>query len=163
MDFVGIKAVCRNCKQLFSSGNKLHKHLRGECSQKAKAISKKVYSVTRLAIRATAPASPCTPTPTNAPITPRDSCNAISIIESIMPKSDLGFEYTFCNWNYAMVLAALKSNFRSYDKTLSEEHIETPPINANWISTWKTASSGCNGCIDTRCDTTLINQDGLKT
>lgn len=43
-EFVGIKTICCNCKQLFSSKNKLHKHLKTKCFWK--------YPFTRLATRA---------------------------------------------------------------------------------------------------------------
>ena len=160
MGFVEIETICRNCKQLFLSGNKLHKHLKEECSQKVKTILKEAYSITRLATRATAPALSHAPMPTNVSIMPQDPCNAIPIVESTVPKSNLGFRYAFCNWNYAMVSAALKSNFRSYDKTLFKDHTDTsPPINANWINAREAASSDRNGCMDTGCDAMLINQD----
>lgn len=68
--FVGIEMACCNCKQLFLSSNKLYKHLKEECSQKAKAILKKAYHIIRLAIRALAAAAAplCALTPDNAPI-----------------------------------------------------------------------------------------------
>ena len=150
--------ACCNCKQLFLSGNKLYKHLKEECSQKAKAISKKAYPVTKLATRATTSASLHAPISTDAPTMPQDSRDAISIMKSTVPKSDLRFEYAFCNWNYAMVLAALKSKFRSYNKTLSKDQTNISPlIDVNWINAREAASSGCNDCINTRCDTTMIN------
>lgn len=93
---------------------------------------------------------------------PQGSCDTIFIVESIVPKSDLGFRYVFRNWNYAIVSVALKSNFRSHDKTLSKDHTDTPPINANWINAQEAVSSGRNGCIDTGCGTTLIDQNWLK-
>lgn len=69
--FVGIEMACCNCKQLFLSSNKLYKHLKKKCFQKAKAILKKAYHVMRLATRALAAAAAplCTLIPDNAPIT----------------------------------------------------------------------------------------------
>ena len=80
-----------------------------------------------------------------------------------MLKSDFSFGYEFCNWNYVIVSAALKSNFRSHDKTLFKDHADTsPPIDANWINTQEAASSGHNGCMDTGCGAMLIDRDWLK-
>ena len=160
--FVGIETFCCNCEQSFLLENKLHKHLKEECSQKTKAVSKKTYLVTRSATRATALVPPRALTPDNMLTMPQDSRDAIFIVKSTVPKSDLGLEYAFCNWNYAMVLAALKPNFWSHDETLSKQHIKTPPINANWIEAQEAASSDRNGCMDTECGVTLIDRDWLK-
>lgn len=162
--FVGIETACRNCKQLFLSRNKLHKHLKGGCSRRTKAVSKEVYPVTRSATRAAAPALSRAPTPTDAPTTPRDSCDAIPIVESTASKSAPGFGYAFRNWNYAMVSVALKSDFRSYDENLSEDHTKAPPpIDSNWINARNASSSGRNGCMDTGCGATLIDREWLKS
>lgn len=83
-------------------------------------------------------------------------------MESIVPKSDFRFGYAFRNWNYAMVLAALKLNFQSHDKTLSKQYTDTPSIDTNWINAQEIASSGCNSCIDTRCGAMLIDWNWLK-
>ena len=109
--FVGIEIFCRNCKQSFLSRNKLHKHLKGEYSQKTKAVSKETYPITRSATKAIAPVLSRALIPAKTLRMPRDSYNAILIVESTVPKSDLRFGYTFRNWNYAIVLAALKPNF----------------------------------------------------
>lgn len=130
--FVGIKTICCNYKQLFLSGNKLHKHLKEKYSQKVKAISKEAYFVMRLVIRATAPIFLCTSTLANILTTLQNLRDAILIVKSTVSKSDVRFEYMFCNWNYVIVLAALKSSYKSHDESLSKDHTKTsPPINAN--------------------------------
>ena len=64
-----VETICRNCKQLFFSKNKLHNHLQTKCLQRKATGSKdlkKVYSVTRLATRTSVPApSHASPTPTS--------------------------------------------------------------------------------------------------
>ena len=62
-----------------------------------------------------------------------------------------------------MVLAALKSKFKSHDKTLSKDQTDiSPSIDVNWINIQETTSLNRNGCMDTGCDKTLIDQDWLK-
>ena len=111
----------------------------------------------RLATKATAPVLLRISMLANTLTMPRDPRNTIPIVKSIVPKSDLGFGYAFCNWNYAMVLAILKSDFRSHDKTLSENHADTPPIDANWINAQEAVSSNRNGCMDIGCGVTLVD------
>lgn len=136
---MGIETISCNYKQLFSSKNKLHKHLKGECSWKIKAVFKKVYSVTRSATRAAVLAPLRAPTSVNAPIILQNTCNTIPIVKFTALKSDFRFGFAFCNWNYAMVLVALKSNFKSHNKNLFKNLFEdqtktqtsTSSINAN--------------------------------
>lgn len=86
----------------------------------------------RLVIRATAPILLRASTLANALTTLQNLHDAILIVKSTVSKSDVRFEYVFCNWNYAIVLAALKSNYKSHDKSLSKDHNKTSPlINAN--------------------------------
>ena len=168
---MGIETISCNCEQLFSSKNKLYKHLKGGCSWKIKAVFKKAYSVTRSATRAAVLAPPRASTSVNAPTMLQDARDAIPIVKSTALKSDFRFGFAFCNWNYAMVLVALKSNFKSHDKNLSKSLSEdqtktqtpTSSINANWINAQDASSSSRNGCIDIEYGAILIDQDWLKS
>ena len=95
--FVRVETIYGNCEQSFLSKNKLHKHLKERCTWKTKAISRKAYSVTWSATKATAAAPLCAPTLINALTMPRVLCDAILIMESIASKSNLRFGYVFCN------------------------------------------------------------------
>lgn len=83
--FAAIETICCNCKQLFLSKNKLHKHLKTKCLRTTRFVTR---------VSATAPSHALILV--EVLIVPRSLHNAISIIESMALKIELDLGYAFC-------------------------------------------------------------------